>query len=111
MNTIQLTLLIAVTLGAAAVRTQAAGAQEIWDKQCASCHAKDGSGNTRMGKQTGARDYRDAKVQSEISDESAFKAMKEGITDKGKERMKPFKDKLSEEEMKALLALIRGFKK
>lgn len=82
-----------------------------WNTHCVSCHAKDGSGQTRMGRQSGAKDYRDAKVQAEMKDDAALKAIKEGITDKGKERMKPYKDKLSEDEMKALIAHMRTFKK
>jgi cytochrome c553 len=84
---------------------------ENWTKHCVSCHAKDGSGNTRMGKQSGAKDYRDAKVQAELKDDNGLKAIKEGITAKGKEVMKPFKDKLSDEEIKALIAHMRTFKK
>jgi cytochrome c553 len=82
-----------------------------WNTHCVSCHAKDGSGQTRMGRQSGAKDYRDAKVQAEMKDDAALKALKEGIMDKGKERMKPYKDKLSEDEMKALIAHMRTFKK
>jgi len=89
----------------------AADAPANWTKHCASCHAPDGSGNTRMGRQSGAKDYRDAKVQAEMKDDAALKALKDGMQVKGKEVMKPFKDKLSEDEMKALIAHMRAFKK
>jgi len=88
-----------------------ADAAENWNKHCASCHAPDGSGNTRMGRQSGAKDYRYAKVQAEMKDDAALKALKDGMQVKGKEVMKPFKDKLSEDEMKALIAHMRAFKK
>jgi mono/diheme cytochrome c family protein len=91
--------------------TQAAEVTALWDKHCVSCHAKDGSGNTRMGKQSGAKDYRDPAVQAAMKDDAALKILQEGLTEKGKERMKPFKDKLSEDEMKALIAHLRTFKK
>ena len=81
--------------------------QEIWDKQCASCHGKDGKGETKMGKKVDAKDYTDPKVQAEIKDDTALEKLKNGITEKGKERMKPFKEKLTEDEMKALIAHIR----
>jgi mono/diheme cytochrome c family protein len=29
----------------------------LWAQQCASCHGKDGSGNTTMGKKLGLKDY------------------------------------------------------
>ena len=35
----------------------AADAAAIWAQNCASCHGKDGSGNTMMGKKLGVKDY------------------------------------------------------
>ena len=29
----------------------------LWAQNCASCHGKDGSGNTTMGKKLGLKDY------------------------------------------------------
>ena len=29
----------------------------LWGQHCASCHGKDGSGNTTMGKKLGVKDY------------------------------------------------------
>lgn len=89
----------------------AAEVNALWDKHCVSCHAKDGSGNTKMGKKGGSKDYRNPAVQAEMKDDAALKALQDGITDKGKERMKSYKDKLSEDEMKALVAHMRTFKK
>ncbi len=106
--------LLLVTAVAALALTpvlRAADAPANWTKHCASCHAPDGSGNTRMGRQAGAKNYRDAKVQAELKEDAALKALKDGMQAKGKEVMKPFKDKLSEDEMKALIAHMRTFKK
>ena len=64
-------------------------AAALYAKNCASCHGKDGSGATKMGKKAGARDYRDAKVQSSFSDAEGIKAIKEGVKD-GKEKMKAY---------------------
>lgn len=89
----------------------AADAKANYDKHCAKCHGADGKGQTRMGKQAGAKDYTDAKVQAEMDDTKAFKSIKEGQKIKGKEVMKPFGDKLSDEEIKALIAYVRAFKK
>lgn len=91
----------------ASTAAQAGDATEIWNTKCASCHAKDGSGSTVMGKKTGVKDYRDVKVQSELTDDKAVKIIKEGIPNK----MKPFKDALTDDEVKALVAHIRSFKK
>lgn len=88
-----------------------ADVQVNWDKNCAKCHGPDGKGQTRMGRQSGAKDYTDPKVQAEIKDDAAFKAIKEGLSHKGKEVMKPMADKLSDEEIKALIEHVRAFAK
>ena len=100
------TLLIVASLACAAGIASAADAAENWTKLCASCHAKDGSGSTVMGKKNNVGDYRDAAVQAKFTDAQAIAA----ITD-GKDKMKPFKDKLTPDEVKALVAYIRGMKK
>jgi cytochrome c551/c552 len=64
-----------------------------------------------MGQKLGIKDYSDAKVQAEIKDEEAFKVIKEGKKDKdGKVLMKPAEG-VSDEEIKALVAHFRTFKK
>ena len=108
---IKTTLLVAGLLIAFAGASRAAEAKENWEKHCLKCHGADGKGQTKMGRQSGAKDYTDPKVQAEMKDESAIKAIKEGIVEKGKKKMDPYKDKLSDDEIKALIALIRGFKK
>ncbi len=107
-------LLALCTIGSCATFTAAAdasGVEALWNKNCASCHGPDGSGNTRMGKKAGAKDYRDPKIQAELKDETAIKNIKEGIKKDGKEVMKPYGDKLSDSEIKGLLAHMRSFKK
>lgn len=83
----------------------------VYKKNCASCHGADGSGNTRMGKKAGARDYRDAKVQASFSDAEALKAIKDGVKKDGKEVMKGYSSKVSDAEAKELVKYIRAFKK
>jgi cytochrome c6 len=92
-------------------RTQAADTRELWDKNCASCHGKDGRGDTKMGKKVEVKDYTDPKFQAEYKEDKGIKTIKEGITEKGKERMKAYADKFSDEEIKALAAHIGTFKK
>jgi cytochrome c553 len=89
----------------------AAEAKENYDKECAKCHGADGKGQTRMGRQSGAKDYTDPKVQAELDDAKAVQRIKEGLKEGAKEKMKPYADKFSDDEIKALIAHIRGFKK
>jgi cytochrome c6 len=80
-----------------------ADAGTLWAQNCASCHGKDGSGNTAMGKKLGVQDY--TKSQS-FSDAEAANVIKNG---KGK--MKGYKAKLSDADVKALVAYVRSLKK
>ena len=102
---------ILVVCVAAAASVSAADVKQNWEKHCLKCHGADGKGNTKMGKQSGVKDYTDPKVQAEIKDENALKIIKEGIVEKGKKRMDPYGDKLTEQEMKELIAYMRAFKK
>jgi len=98
-----------VSLGTAA--SFAAPASEIWTNQCAKCHGADGAGKTNIGKKLKLKDYSDAKVQAELKDEDIAKAIKSGIKDEaGKDRMKAFSD-IPDEDVTALVAYIRTFKK
>ena len=89
----------------------AADTSVTWAQNCASCHGKDGSGNTMMGKKLGVKDYHDARVQAAFSDAEAERAIKEGVKTNGKETMKPFGNKLSDADIKLLVGYIRSFKK
>jgi cytochrome c553 len=107
--TLKIGLIIALFIVSAPVF--AADAKANYEKHCAKCHGPDGKGQTRMGKQAGAKDYTDAKVQAEMDDAKALKSIKEGQKVNGKEAMKPFGDKLTDDEIKALVAHMRAFKK
>jgi cytochrome c6 len=80
-----------------------ANASATWNANCASCHGKDGSGSTMMGKKLAVKDY--SKEQG-FSDAEATNVIKNG---KGK--MKGYKDKLSDADVKALVAYVRSLKK
>jgi cytochrome c553 len=94
-----------------ALSARADDAKAIYEKDCAKCHGPDGKGQTKMGQKLGVKDYTDAKVQDELKDDSAIKAIKEGLKDKeGKVLMKPAEN-LSDSDIKGLVAYIRAFKK
>ena len=94
-----------------AVSALAGDAKATYDSNCAKCHGADGKGQTSIGKKLGIKDYTDAKVQDALKDDAAFKAIKEGLKDAdGKTRMKPA-ESLSDDDIKALVAYMRTFKK
>ena len=102
-----------MTIAAGAVMVVSASAADVkenWDKNCAKCHGPDGKGDTKMGKKLEIKDFTDAKVQAALKDDAMFKAIKEGVKDGEKTRMKAVEG-LSDEEMKALVTYIRAFKK
>ena len=106
--------LIVVSLAllvAGAVSVNAADAKENWEKNCTKCHGADGKGKTKMGEKLAVKDYTDAKVQDKMKDDAMIKAIKEGVKDGDKTKMKAFGDALSDDEIKALVKHIRDFKK
>lgn len=110
-------LLLATLFGlAATLVTKGAEAKDNWDSLCAKCHGADGKGDTKMGQKLGCRDFTDAKVQADIKDDAAAKAIADGLkSDDGKTLMKPFvtgaDTPLSADEVKALVAYVRSLKK
>ena len=98
-------------LVASAVTVRAADAKELWEKTCTKCHGPDGKGQTVMGKKLNLKDYSDAKVQDGMKDEAMTKAIKDGVKDGEKTKMKGFGETLSDDEIKALVKFVRDFKK
>src|SRR6266508_6383620 len=82
-----------------------------WANNCAQCHGKDGRADTKMGKQLNAKDLTDPKVQAAFTDAQATKSIKEGVKQNGKTTMKAFGGKLTDDEIKALVAYTRTLKK
>ncbi|MBM4379403.1 MAG: cytochrome c [Deltaproteobacteria bacterium] len=81
--------------------------KDLWAKKCQGCHAMDGSGDTERGRKYKVDDLTDPGWQARHSDEKIEKAIFEG---KGKV-MKPFKDRLTPEEIAALVRHVRTFKR
>jgi len=96
---------------AGAVSVRAADAKENWEKSCKVCHGLDGKGKTKMGEKYGIKDYTEAKVQAALKDDAMAKAIKEGVKDGEKTKMKGFGEVLSDDEIKALVKYARDFKK
>ena len=95
---------------ASALTATAADAKANWEEHCAKCHGATGKADTKMGQKLKLKDYSDAKVQAALTDEVLLNATLKGVTVDGKERMAGYADKVSADEAKALVALIRSFK-
>jgi mono/diheme cytochrome c family protein len=98
-------LLTSASLGAAEIDAAA-----LYKQHCFKCHGTYGKAETKMGKNLKLKDYTDPAVQEKMTDEEMIAATRDGVFVDGKEKMKAFKDKLSEDEIKAITALIRTFK-
>jgi mono/diheme cytochrome c family protein len=98
-------------LAASAMSVRAADAKTNWAANCAQCHGKSGAADTKMGKQLNAKDLTDPKVQAAFSDAKATQSIKEGVKEGGKTTMKAFAGKLTDDEIKALVAYVRTLKK
>src|ERR1041385_888575 len=105
------TLLLILGLGAAAVLSaSAADVKENWEKHCNKCHGRDGKGDTKMGKKLEIKDLTDAKTQAAFKDEEMAKAIKEGVKDGDKTKMKAAEG-LNDADIKGLVAYVRTLKK
>jgi len=83
------------------VRAQDTG-EKVYKAKCAMCHGPDGSGNTPAGKGTKVRDLCSDEVKKETDDEWT------DIITKGKNKMPAYDKKVSADEMKAVIAYMRG---
>ena len=89
-----------------------AAAADNWTQHCASCHGDDGAGQTKMGRKLGAKDLTDPAYQKTFTDKQLFKNLKDGETDAdGKVKMKPFGEKLKDDEIKDLVGFVRSLAK
>jgi cytochrome c6 len=86
----------------AAARADGAG---DFKAKCAMCHGADGSGSTATGKALKVRDLGSADVQGQTDAE-----LTAIITD-GKNKMPAYKGKLTDDQIKGLVAYVRGLAK
>ncbi len=104
-------ILAALAFAVPAMQADEAKAKANFEKYCAGCHGKDGKGETPLGKRLEARDFSDAKVLQTIKEADMFKAVKEGLKKGDKVLMKPYNDKMTDAEIKEVVAYMRTFAK
>jgi cytochrome c553 len=83
-------------------------ARDIWAAKCKLCHGEDGRAKTKTGKKEKIPEFTSPKWQARHSDSFIKKTIQNGSEDNPK--MKPFKDKLTEQEIDSLVLFIRAFK-
>jgi len=94
-------LAVAVLLMMVAPAALADDSAALYKTKCAVCHSADGSGDSAMGKKTGAHDFRSPEIQKMTDAELTE------ITVKGKNKMPGYDKKLTADEIKGLVAYIR----
>lgn len=104
------TVALSLMAGAFCWSASADDGAPLWKANCAMCHGQDGKGDTMMGHRLDIKDLTDPKVQASFTDADATKAIKEGVTDNGAKKMRAFGDKLSDDQIKDLVAYVRSLK-
>jgi len=100
-------LLFAIALAAASwtfsvsVQAQSAG-EKIYKAKCAGCHGADGAGTTAAGKATKARGFCSDEVKRESDDDWT------SVIVKGKNKMPGYDKKITDAEIKDVVAYIRS---
>jgi cytochrome c6 len=88
------------------VRAQdVANGEKVYKAKCASCHGPDGKGDTAAGKATKARDFASAEVKGESD------ATWTDIIVKGKNKMPGYDKKITDADVKDVIAYIRKLAK
>lgn len=81
-------------------------AEELYSRNCAKCHGKDGRAKGFKAKAVGARNLTDGQWQNRVTDERIFNSI-----NNGKGKMPAYGKKLSEAEINSLVNYVRSLKK
>jgi cytochrome c6 len=102
--------LIAIARPAGPFNTTAAAsdtsADQLFSRNCAKCHGRDGKAKGLKAKAVGARSLTDSQWQDRVSDERIFNSI-----NNGKGKMPAYGKKLSEAEINSLVTYVRSLKK
>jgi len=102
------THIIALLTLSFAATALADSAEEIWKGKgkCIQCHGSDGRGKTKVGKKEKIPDLTSPRWKSKHSDAQIKDTITNGSEDNPK--MKPFKDKLTPEEIDSMVTFVRN---
>ena len=96
------TALAVLCLAAGGLRAQdVASGEKVFKAKCISCHGPDGKGDTTVGKATKARNLSSEEVKNESD------ATWTEIITKGKNKMPSYDKKISDAEVKDVIAYVR----
>ena len=102
--------LVAIAVAAVLAERSAYAAETgltLFENHCAPCHGVDGKARTPAGKKLGAKDL----SESKLGDEEIKKQIREGAKDpRGAEKMPSFKQKVTSEEIEAIVAYVKTFR-
>jgi mono/diheme cytochrome c family protein len=99
-------LILALLTFSMCILTRADDSASLYKTKCAVCHAPDGSGNSVMGKKLGAKDLCSDEVQKKTDAE-----LNDLIANGMGKTMPAYKGKLTDDEIKGLVAYIRELAK
>ncbi len=98
-------LVMALCLASAAHANEAA---EVWKAKCKSCHGDDGKAQTKMGQKESIVDLTQPAWQKAQTDADIRVVIADGSP--RNKKMKPYKDKLTPQEIESLVGYIRTLK-
>lgn len=100
--------LAAFIVGLATSSCRADTGEEVFARICAACHGKDGKAQTPIARKLGVKDL----TQSKLTDAEIEKQIQEGKKDeRGKEKMPAFKGRLSDDQIKSLIPVVKALRK
>jgi mono/diheme cytochrome c family protein len=107
-------LFAVLSLWATTAAAEESEGERMFKNKCASCHGKDGTGKTKKGEQMGIGDITTAAWQKEFTDAKIKETMVNGLKrekDGKKQKMDPLGKDLKDEEIAAIIKVIRSLKK
>ncbi len=97
-----------VTLSLSSMAFAEDSTADIYKAKCKSCHGEDGKAQTKMGKKENIPDMTLPAWQDKKTDAQIREVISEGSKDNSK--MKPFKEKLTPQQIDGLVAYVRAMK-